>query len=189
MSAVERYTALQLAVRLVRHGVKLSIVHSGTGVARDYLRTLHREIHGHSPRGGPLVTSVGTVIKTRPQQAQASLFAALYMKLDGHGLYQAINYTALLDAFEMYLALLPTPQAALLDINLAWATARDLRGGQADLQHCPACAVGYLVMRAGHIGSTCPLCSLYARVEFPALVPRRAGPGHRRRGLRRQCRA
>ena len=38
MSAVDRYTALQLAVRLVRHGVKLSIVYSGTGVAREQLR-------------------------------------------------------------------------------------------------------------------------------------------------------
>ena len=164
MSAVDRYTALQLAVRLVRHGVKLSIVYSGTGVAREYLRNLHREIHGRSPRGGPLVTSVGTVIKTRPQQAHASLFAALYLRLDGRGLYQAVNYTALLDAFEMYLALIPRRKPPLIDINLAWATARDLRSGQADLQHCPDCEVGFLVMRAGNIGSTCPLCSLYARV-------------------------
>ncbi len=164
MSAVERYTALQLAVRLVRHGVKLTIVHAGTGVARDYLRTLHRELHGRAPRGGPLVTSVGTVVKTRPQQAQASLFAALYLRLDGHGRYQAIDYHALLDAFEMYLALLAPHTSPLLDINLAWATARDLRCGQADLQQCPTCEVGFLVMRAGTIGATCPLCSLYARV-------------------------
>ena len=164
MGAVERYAALRLAVRLVRHGVKLSIVHSGTGVARDYLRNLHREIHGRSPRGGPLVTSVGTVIKTRPQQAHASLFAAWYLRLDGRGLYQAINYTALLDAIELYLALIPGHQPPLLDINLAWATARDLRCGQAQVQHCPTCDVGFLVMRAGMLGSTCPLCSLYARV-------------------------
>lgn len=163
MSTVDRYAAMQLAVRMVRHGVKLSIVHSGTGVARESLRNLHREIHGGSPRGGPLVTSVGTVIKTRPQQAHASLFAALYTNLDGHERYRTINYPVLLDAYELYLALIPPGKPPLLDINLAWATARDLRCGQADLQPCPACEVAYLVMRAGNIGATCPLCSLYAR--------------------------
>jgi hypothetical protein len=164
MSVVDRYTALQLAVRMVEQGVKLSIVHAGTGVAREALRTLHRELHGRSPRGGPLVTSVGTVIRTRPHQAQASLFAGLYTTLDGPGRDRAINYPALLDAYALYLALLPPDQPPLLDINLAWATARDLRCGQAVLQHCPTCAVAYLAMRAGNIGATCPLCSLYARV-------------------------
>ena len=49
-----------------------------------------------------------------------------------HGpvLYRAIDYAALVDAYELYLALVPASTKRLLPINLAWAVATDLRAAR-----------------------------------------------------------
>ncbi len=158
------HQASGLAMRMIHYGLKLTIVHSATGLPRYQLRALYRETTGLPPRGGPLATSVGRVLRTRPEQAHASLIAALYADLDpGPGLYRPIDYRRLLDAYDFYLAIV-SPHPALIDANLAWATVRDLRSGQAELKDCPACAAPYLFMDFSHLAPSCPLCSWYARV-------------------------
>jgi hypothetical protein len=163
MSTLERHRAVALALRLIGHHTKLSIVHAATGVRLETLRRLYREVHGRSPRGGPLANSVGAVVKTRGQQAHASLFASLYLTRHGPVLYRTIDYAALVDAYELYLALVPASTQRLLPINLAWAIATDLRSGQARFSHCHGCEVTYLEMRTGSLGLRCPICALYAR--------------------------
>lgn len=153
-----------LAMRMIRYGLKLTIVHSATGLPRYQLRALYRDITDLPPRGGPLSTSAGRVLRTRPEQAHASLIAALYAHLDaGPGAYRPIDYDLLLDAYDIYLAMV-SPHVPLIDANLAWATVRDLRSGQAVLKDCPACAAPYLFMDFSHLAPSCPLCSWYARV-------------------------
>jgi Flagellar transcriptional activator (FlhC) len=163
MGTLERHHRFALAIRLIGHHTKLSIVHAATEVRLETLRRLYREVHGRAPRGGPLANSVGTVVKTRGQQAHASLFASLYLARRGPVLYQAIDYIALADAYELYLALLPRQTKPLLPINLAWAVATDLRGGQASFSRCHRCDVQYLLLHTGSMGLRCPLCALYAR--------------------------
>lgn len=163
MSALERHRAVGLALRLIGHHTKLSIVQAATGVRVETLRRLYREVHGRAPCGGPLANSVGAVVKTRAQQAHASLFAGLYLRRHGPVLYQAIDYAALVDAYDLYLALVPVSSKRLLPINLAWAIATDLRVGQAHFSHCERCEVTYLEMRTGSLGLRCPICALYVR--------------------------
>ncbi|WP_295581447.1 FlhC family transcriptional regulator [uncultured Lamprocystis sp.] len=163
MSTLERHHRFALAIRLIGHHTKLSIVHAATAVRLETLRRLYREIHERPPRGGPLANSVGTVAKTRGQQAHASLFARLYLARQGPVLDQAIDYLALTDAYDLYLALLPGGSRPLLPINLAWAVASDLRSGQASFSRCPRCDVQYLLMHTGSLGLRCPICALYVR--------------------------
>jgi flagellar transcriptional activator FlhC len=163
MGTLERHRRFALAIRLIGHHAKLSIVHAATAVRLETLRRLYREVHGRAPRGGPLANSVGTVVKTRGQQAQASLFANLYLARQGPVLYQSLDYLALADTYELYLALLPGGTRPLLTINLAWAVATDLRSGQASFTRCQRCDVQYLLMHTGSLGLRCPLCALYAR--------------------------
>lgn len=159
----ELHQASGLAMRMIHYGLKLTIVYSATSLPRYQLRALYRDTTGLPPRGGPLATSAGRVLRTRPEQAHASLIAALYEHLDGPGAYRPINYPLLLDAYDIYLAMV-SPHTPLIDANLAWATVRDLRSGQAELKDCPACAAPYLFMDFGHLAPSCPLCSWYARV-------------------------
>jgi hypothetical protein len=162
MSAVRQHRQMALAVALVQHRAKISIVHAATGVARPLLRSLYRELHGEVPRGGPLATSFANLLKTRTQHASASLFAALYRGLGAGETGRSLDWPALVRAYDLYLALSP-PGRAPLDINRSWALAVDFKVGRARLAHCAPCRVPYLAVDRGVFGPTCPLCALYAR--------------------------
>jgi hypothetical protein len=162
MSAVQQHQQMALAVALVQHRAKISIIHAGTGIARPLLRSLYHELHGEAQRGGPLATSLAGILKTRTQHASASLFAALYRDLGAGARYDAVDWPALVHAFAMYRALSP-PDSAPLDINQSWAIAVDFKVGRVTLARCTPCAVPYLVVAHAVFGPTCPLCALYAR--------------------------
>lgn len=162
MAVLDKHAQLSLAIALVAHGAKLSIVQSATTIALPTLRSLHHELHGTAPRGGPVALTAAGLLRTRQQQASAALFGCIYCGLGAGGHLCSIDWIALINAYEIYRALL-APDSEGLDINLAWALAVDFKGGQARLAHCEPCAAPYLVVAHSLFGATCPLCSLYAR--------------------------
>lgn len=173
MSALADHERLALAIALLRRKARISIVHHETGVPREKLRRLHRDIHGRSPPSGQIPMIGGATIQTRAQQVHAGLFATLYVRYSELDTTRQIDLPAVIAAHDLYLSLVP--QAPQLDFNAAWAVARDLRVGSAELHTCRACEVSYLVSSASRLAPTCPFCALYARrggrPETPLVPP------------------
>jgi hypothetical protein len=177
MSTLSDHERLALAIALLRRGARVSIVHHETGVPREKLRRLHREIHGRSAPSGQIPMVGGATIQTRAQQVYAGLFAALYVRYSELDTTRQIDIQAVIAAHDLYLSLVP--QAPRLDVSAAWAIARDLRVGSAELRTCGVCEVRYLVSSASRLAPTCPFCALYARrggrPETPLVPPELPG--------------
>jgi hypothetical protein len=74
------YARMHLAIALIAHRARISIVHQETAIPRDTLRALYREYHGISAPSGQLPAFGGAAITTRRMQLQASLFAVTYRR-------------------------------------------------------------------------------------------------------------
>jgi hypothetical protein len=159
----------ELAVELLKRKARISIVHHETGVSRQKLRALHRELHGSRATSGQIPAIGGATIATRYQQVHAGVFAALYEIYAGADLRHQLDIRAVIAAYDLYGALLA--QDPQLDFNAAWVIARDLRVGTSELRSCGACELRYLVSAASRLAPTCPFCALH---------PRRGRPGEPR---------
>jgi len=163
-----RHQAETLALALLGHGARVGVVHWATGVKLEVLAHWFRHLQGRPPPRGPLPESSGSMVRTRAQQAQASLFGVIYARHHREGAGgHAIDPWALVQAYELYLSLGVTDRGATgrgatLSINEAWILARDLRGGLASLDWCPTCQARYVATQDGILVG-CPLCALYAR--------------------------
>jgi hypothetical protein len=140
MGLLAEQARIELALRLLARRARISIVHQETGVSRNRLRALYRELHGHPAPCGQLPAIGCAAILTRRQQLHASLFARLYARLVGDALSQRLHIRALLVAHE-------------------------LRVGASRLLFCDRCEVRYLVSDNSGAPASCPLCALYARRE------------------------
>jgi hypothetical protein len=141
LAAIQHF---DMAVALIRRGMRLSIVSRVTSIHLKQLRSLHREIHGRGPTAGQM-PSTQSILATRSAQATASVLAALYRSTVGSGIYDQIDMTA----HNLYRELLevvvpPTSPVRLLDITQAWVIARDLRTGAVSFQECRPCHIRFL---------------------------------------------
>ena len=169
MSLLDEKARLDLAVRLLRRRARISIAHQETGLSRNKLRALYRELHGRPAPSGQLPAIGCATIQTRCQQVHASLFARLYERLGGDGIYESLDIQAVLAAQDLYRQLISEPPE--IDFNGAWVVARDLRVGKSALKFCGCCQVRYLVSENSRAPTSCPICALYARKESGASSP------------------
>jgi len=161
MSLLDEKARRDLSIRLLRRRARISIAHQETGLSRNRLRALYRELHGRGASCGQLPAIGGATIQTGAQQVHARLFAALYGRYAGAGLRRQLAIRAVIAAYDLY-RLMALPQV-LLDFNGAWVIARDLRVGTSEMRHCAACELHYLLGSASRLAPTCPFCALYAR--------------------------
>jgi hypothetical protein len=167
-----------LAISLIRRGMRTSIVHQITGVQMVLLRQLHHEIHRRKPASGQLPTSYG-VLRTPLMQAYASAFASLYRSLASGDVQSALDTQALIKAHDLYLEQVSDGaasggQGVRFDVNQAWTIARDLTTGVVRFQFCQRCRVHYAVVDLSTRPLTCPLCVL-KRDGKPKSLRRRVG--------------
>ena len=145
---------LALAVALLRHQARITLVAAATGLPEPSLLALYRDLHGQSPVAGQLRASAGAVLRPYRRHFHATLFAALYHRLAGEGGPRQ-DARRLLQAYERYRRLAPADHYGI-DINTAWVIARDLRTRLVTLRRCPRCNSPYL-MTADSI--SCPFCT------------------------------
>lgn len=160
MSGLSLYEALQLAVSMIRHRARTSIVEASTGLHGDAIRTLFKDIHGSSPSSGPLLTSAEPLTRKPYRHLHAAIFAALYG--DFRHSSEGIDADAVVRAFELYLELAPKDRHRI-DINEAWIVARDLRAGLVSTRRCHRCRIIYLVAVAAKRPPACPVCTIQRR--------------------------
>jgi hypothetical protein len=155
---------MDLAIALIRRGMRTSIVGQITGVHPALLRRLHHEIHRRKPASGQLPTSYGA-LRTPLMQAYASAFAALYRSFAPGDVRLTMDTDALVGAHDLYLQQLGDIVASgehgtPIDINQAWTIARDLTTGVVRFQSCGRCRVHYVVADLSNRPPSCPVCAL-----------------------------
>jgi len=161
---LELHARMDLAIALIRRGMRTSIVGQITDVHPALLRQLHHEIHQRKPASGQLPTSYG-VLRSPLLQAGASAFASLYRSLAPGDIRLALDTDALVGAHDLYLEQVGSIVASgehgtPIDINQAWAIARDLTTGVVRFQFCTRCRVHYVVADLSNTPPNCPLCVL-----------------------------
>ncbi len=162
---------LQIATELIQRKMRVSIIHSITGVNPKTLRSLHREIHGTRPASGQIPTT-GRILSTRPKHGMASVFAALYRSIGTAEIFNTLNICSLLRAYDLHLELScgiigNNPNVHPINITQAWVIARDISIGVAYFCYCQYCHIHYLLTDDAHVPPACPICTL--RKQEPKL--------------------
>ena len=162
---------LETATVLIKHKMRVSIVHSVTGINQKCLRSLHWEIHGSGPTAGQIPTT-GRMLSTRPKHGMASVFAAIYRSIGNAKIFKSLDIFPLLSAYDLYLELScgitrNNPNIHPINITQAWVIARDIIIGAAYFRHCRCCRIHYLLADDAHVPPACPICTL--RKQEPKL--------------------
>jgi hypothetical protein len=177
---LEHHARMRLALELIARRARVSIAHHETGIPRDTLRALYRELHGVPAPSGQLPTIGGKAINSRRRQLQASLFALTYWRCRRQAAAQSVvaarepNIYTIIAAHDLGRALAGAENS--LDITRCWVIARDLHIGTAKLLGCRACEVHYLAAEQSRFDRSCPICSLYRNYyDAPTLAGEKAG--------------
>lgn len=161
-TSLRRHEHRILAIRLIERGLRTTPVRELTCLPDAEIRTLYRTIHGKSPPSGD-VSSSASLFQTRRLQTQVSLFASIYRRVGGIGIFKSINAEALIRSYDLFRELtVPILRDAKgqLDFTGAWVIARDLQNTTALLKECRDCRVRYLVAENSDLPPTCPYCAL-----------------------------
>ncbi|WP_269752055.1 FlhC family transcriptional regulator [Thiocapsa bogorovii] len=161
---LRHHARTQLAIALIRRGMRTSLVARISGLRPAVLRELHHEIHGCKPLPGQL-PSTATLLGTARRQANASLFTGLYRAFGGAAVQRSIDIEALLTGHRLYLEQMTRLAASdtlgsPLDINHSWVIARDLTTGLVLFRSCERCAIPYVARAFSHRAVDCPICAL-----------------------------
>ena len=161
---LQHHARTQLAIALIRRGMRTSLVARISGLRPGVMRELHHEIHGYKPLPGQL-PSTGSLLGTARRQANASLFAGLYRAFGGTAAQRSIDVEALLTGHRLYLEQMAglTGSDTLgppLDINHGWVIARDLTTGLVLFHTCERCAIPYVAGAFSRRSVDCPICAL-----------------------------
>jgi len=163
---LEQLQQMETATRLIRRGMRISIVSNATRINSKTLRILYHDIHGRGPAAGQM-PSCCSILSTRAMQATASVFASLYLSIGGFKIANKINLSALISAYDLYLELCqelsPIRHDTLpINISQAWIIARDISINAAHIHSCRCCHIQYLVANDSRLAPSCPLCALKA---------------------------
>ncbi len=163
----------QLARDLITAGTRTKIVAIHTGMAEDRVRDLWRQIHGCSPKPGPM-PEIRNILRTRGRLVEASLLMGLYLHyrqedgltVDIHGVLKGWHkWTVLRDA--------SMPGYDCLTINDLWMMARLHRQGDLSMRRCSEYRCGFVhVDHPDARDPGCPVC-LLARHKADVAAKRR----------------
>ncbi|EGV18474.1 FlhC family transcriptional regulator [Thiocapsa marina] len=161
---LKHHARTQLAITLIRRGMRTSLVGRISGLRPAMLRELHHEIHGCKPLPGQL-PSTGSLLGSARRQANASVFAGLYRAFGGAAVQRSIDIEALLTGHRIYLEQMARLAASgtlgpSLDINHGWVIARDLTTGLVLFRTCERCTIPYVAWAYSHRVVDCPICAL-----------------------------
>lgn len=167
-SLVQDAEETRLAIEMIELGARMQMLESETGLSRERLLKLYKEIRGESPPKGMLPFSTDWFIPWQ-QNVHASLFMSLRgfvtrnARLDG--------LAATLQAYRMYREQLERNDLEeVLSLTRAWTLVRFFEAKMLQQTCCTKCS-GHFVAHAfdpSH-GYVCGLCH----------VPARAGKGKR----------
>ncbi|NSL55354.1 flagellar transcriptional regulator FlhC [Uliginosibacterium aquaticum] len=167
-SLVQDAQETQLAIEMIELGARMQMLESETGLSRERLLKLYKEIRGESPPKGMLPFSTDWFIPW-----QQNVHASLYMSLRGFvtqntGLQ---GLAATLQAFRMYREQVETNDLEqVLSLTRAWTLVRFFEAKMLQQSRCTKCGGSFVAHAFDPTHDyVCGLCH----------VPARAGKGKR----------
>ncbi|WBY00627.1 flagellar transcriptional regulator FlhC [Ramlibacter tataouinensis] len=148
---------IQLAIELIQLGARLQFLEAETGLSRDRLIRLYKEIRGVSPPKGLLPFSTDWFM-TWMANIHSSIFYNIYRFMVTHGGCGSID--ALIKSYRLYQEQIEQQGGEqVLDFTRAWLLVRYFRSDMLQLSTCGSCR-GLFVAHAHdpRRGYVCVLC-------------------------------
>lgn len=162
-ASLTRNERVLIAQYLLRAGLRSPIVRCETGLPPSTVRDLARDVNGGKrASSGPLPSSA-YLIENRVALLEASLWAAIYLRIGGEKICETGDVFQILHAHRLYMRLreqFPERQAEAFNATKVWVLARDLRSDMAWIHRCGNCRVNYIVVEDQKIPAGCPICDI-----------------------------
>ncbi|GAB2884098.1 flagellar transcriptional regulator FlhC [Uliginosibacterium flavum] len=167
-SLVQDAQETRLAIEMIELGARMQMLESETGLSRERLLKLYKEIRGESPPKGMLPFSTDWFIPW-----QQNVHASLFMSLRGFVMRNTETkpLEATLQAFHMYREQVASMQLdQVLSLTRAWTLVRFFEAKMLQQTRCTCCGGEFVAHAYDPTRSyVCGLCH----------VPARAGKGKR----------
>ncbi len=155
-SVVSEGKQIQLAIELINLGARLQVLESETGLSRERLLKLYKEVKGESPSKGMLPFSADWFLSWQPN-IHSSLFVDIYHYLIEHTDLRGIE--ALIKAYRLYLEHVQANSLEpILTLTRAWTLVRFL-GSLLETTACKRCG-GHFIVHSLELNNdyVCGLC-------------------------------
>lgn len=161
-SVVTEGKQIQLAIELVKLGARLQVLETETGLSRERLLRLYKEVKGVSPPKGMLPFSDDWYLSWLPN-IHSSLFIDIHRYLCQHT--DASGVDALIKAYKLYIEHIKTHGLEeVLSLTRAWILLRFFKAQILKTASCSKCS-GHFIVHAMelHKHYVCGLCHAPSR--------------------------
>ena len=161
-SVVSDAEQVQLAAELARLGARLQVLETETGLSRERLLRLYKEVRGESPPKGMLPFSTDWFMSWMPN-IHASVFINIHAYLLAHTNAKGIHATV--RAYKLYLEHVKVNELEnVLSLTRAWSLVRFFDARLLATTPCKSCGGRYVVHAMGLNKSyECGLCNVPSR--------------------------
>ena len=155
-SVVSEGNEIQLAIELINLGARLQVLETETGLSRERLLKLYKELKGESPPKGMLPYSADWFLIWQPN-VHSSLFIDIYHYLVAHTELHGVQ--ALIKSYRLYLEHVHVNNLEpILTLTRAWTLMRFL-GNLLETVSCTRCGGNFITHRQDlNRGYVCGLC-------------------------------
>ena len=177
MNVLEQYAKIALAEKLLRRRMRLTTVKFLTDLSHYMLTEIHREIAGNAASAGRQ-KSTSTILSSDTRRSEASIFIKIYLHIGGDPVWTEFDIEAFIRSYDVHCESMSRMAAARMageyeqeiNINYAWALARDIRSNVLRRRKCHRCKIPYVYLDS-EPHTKCPLCATL--VELPRTAPAR----------------
>jgi flagellar transcriptional activator FlhC len=156
-SVVNEAREIQIAVDLINLGARLQLLQEETGLSRERLLRLYKEVKGESPSKGMLPYSTDWFMSWLPN-IHSSLFMGIHHYLMKNASVSGVE--ALIKSYRLYLEQVSaTTGENVLSITRAWFLIRFFDAKMMQLTECKECG-GQFVVHTNELCDdfTCGIC-------------------------------
>jgi len=179
MNILEQHTKIALAEKLLLRGMRLTTVKCLTDLSSYMLTEIHREITGNGAEcGRGRQKSTSAILSSDTRRSEASIFVKIYLHIGGDPVWTEFDIEAFIRSYDVHCETMSRMAAARMageyeqeiNINYAWALARDIRSNVLRRRKCHRCKIPYVYLDS-EPHTKCPLCATL--VELPRTAPAR----------------
>lgn len=142
-SVINEANEIQLAISLIQLGARLQMLEAETGLSRERLIRLYKEIKGVSPPKGMLPFSADWFMTWLPN-IHSSLFYNIYRFITTHS--ELRGSQAIIAAYRLYLEHVVCKPEPLLSFTRAWMLIRFFDGGLLETALCTRCKGSFVAL-------------------------------------------
>ncbi len=155
-SVVNEAREIQIAVDLIELGARLQLLQEETGLSRERLLRLYKEVKGESPSKGMLPYSTDWFMSWLPN-IHSSLFMGIHQYLTRNAGISGVE--ALIKSYRLYLEQVEAADEPVLSITRAWFLIRFFDARMLQLTECKECG-GQFVVHSNELCAnySCGIC-------------------------------